>query len=189
VLPAIAPRDSLTVRFTPPRAGTFMYHTHVDELRQQRAGLAGPLIVLEPGDRYDPATDLAVLITSPSDSMEAGRAVLLNGSLTPPSVEMRAGETHRLRFINITVGRPGMRMELRRDSTLLEWRVLAKDGAELPATRKVVGPARQTIGIGETVDVEVIPSAPRELRLEARTAGGRLLGVIPLRIREAGSGR
>ena len=187
--PVIAPSDSFEARFTPPRAGTFMYHTHVDELRQQRAGLAGPLIVLEPGERYDPPTDLAVLITSPSDSMEAGRAVLLNGSLTPPSVEMRVGETHRLRFINITVGRPGMRMELRRDSTLLEWRVLAKDGAELPATRKVVGRARQTIGIGETVDVEVIPSAPGELRLEARTAGGRLLGVIPLRIREAGSGR
>lgn len=187
--PVIAPRDSFEARFTPPRAGTFIYHTHVNELRQQRAGLAGPLIVLEPGERYDPATDLAVLITSPSDSVETRRAVLLNGSLTPPPVELRAGVAHRFRFINITVGRPGMRMELRSDSTLLQWRVIAKDGAELPATRKVMGPARQVISIGETVDVEVTPSAPGELRLEARTAGGALLGVIPVRIREGGAGR
>lgn len=187
--PVIAPSDSFEARFTPPRAGTFIYHTHVDELRQQRAGLAGPLIVLEPGERYDPGSDLAVLITSPADSTEARRAVLLNGSLTPPPFQLRAGVPHRLRFINITVGRPGMRMELRRDSTLLEWRVLAKDGAELPGTRKVVGPARQMISIGETVDVEVTPSVPGELRLEARTGGGALLGVIPVRIREGGAGR
>jgi FtsP/CotA-like multicopper oxidase with cupredoxin domain len=187
--PAIAPRDSFEARFTPPRAGTFIYHTHVDELRQEPAGLAGPLIVLEPGERYDPATDLPVLITSPADSTEARRAVLLNGSLTPPPVELRAGVAHRLRFINITVGRPGMRMELRRDSTLLEWRVIAKDGADLPATRMVVGPARQPISIGETVDVEVTPSAPGEMRLEARTAGGALLGVMPVRIRAGGTDR
>ena len=31
--------DSFVVRFTPPRAGTFIYHTHADESRQQHAGL------------------------------------------------------------------------------------------------------------------------------------------------------
>ncbi|MGI8498113.1 MAG: multicopper oxidase domain-containing protein, partial [Gemmatimonadaceae bacterium] len=30
VAPMIAPRDSFIVRFTPPRAGTFIYHTHLD---------------------------------------------------------------------------------------------------------------------------------------------------------------
>src|SRR5690242_16960554 len=33
--PAIAPGDSFVARFAPPRAGTFMYHAHVDELAQQ----------------------------------------------------------------------------------------------------------------------------------------------------------
>ena len=36
--PVIAPGDSFEVRFTPPRAGTFIYHTHVDEERQEPAG-------------------------------------------------------------------------------------------------------------------------------------------------------
>ena len=33
--PVIAPSDSFEARFTPPRSGTFIYHTHVDEPRQQ----------------------------------------------------------------------------------------------------------------------------------------------------------
>jgi len=34
ISPAIAPRDSFEARFTPPRSGTFIYHTHLDEVRQ-----------------------------------------------------------------------------------------------------------------------------------------------------------
>lgn len=181
--PIIAPGDSFEARFTPPRAGTFIYHTHVDELRQEPAGLAGPLIVLEPGVQYDPATDLTVLISSPSDSATETRAVLLNGSLAPGPLELRVGVPHRVRFINITKGRPGMRLELLGASGVVAWRVIAKDGAELPATRQVAGPARLPISIGETVDVEVAPAAPGELRLEARAAEGYLLGAIPVRIR------
>jgi FtsP/CotA-like multicopper oxidase with cupredoxin domain len=41
ISPLIAPGDSFIARMTPPRAGTFIYHTHVDELRQQRGGLYG----------------------------------------------------------------------------------------------------------------------------------------------------
>ena len=182
--PIIAPGDSFEARFTPPRAGTFIYHTHVDELRQQPAGLAGPLIVLEPGARYDPATDLTVLISSPSDSATELQAVLLNGSLSPAPLELRVDVPHRLRFINITKGRPGMRLELLGPSGVVAWRVIAKDGAELPAARQAVGPARLPISIGETVDVELKPGELRELRLEARAAEGSLLGVLPVRIRE-----
>jgi hypothetical protein len=62
--------------------------------------------------------------------------------------------------------------------------VIAKDGAELAAGRQVATPARQPISIGETVDVEVTPLRPGELRLEARTARGVLLGVVPVRVRD-----
>src|SRR5205823_6349035 len=34
VAPLIAPQDSFEVRFTPPRTGTFIYHSHVNEKRQ-----------------------------------------------------------------------------------------------------------------------------------------------------------
>ncbi|HKH91160.1 MAG TPA: multicopper oxidase domain-containing protein, partial [Gemmatimonadaceae bacterium] len=45
VAPPIAPGDSFVVRLTPPRAGTFMYHTHADEGIQLPSGLYGALVV------------------------------------------------------------------------------------------------------------------------------------------------
>jgi len=188
--PIIAPADSFEARFTPPRAGTFIYHTHVDELRQQPAGLSGALLVVDPDRPYDPATDTPVLISSPRDPADEQRAVLLNGELAPGPIAVRVGVPHRLRLINITTGRAGMRMELRRDATLASWRVVAKDGAELPTARQVVRPARQPISIGETFDVEFTPTVAGELRLEAWTGNGALLlAALPLRASDTGAAR
>ena len=146
--------------------------------------MAGPLIVIDPDHPYDPGTDIPVLISSPRDPADESKAVLLNGSLTPRPLEMRAGVSHRLRFINITIARPNMRMELRQDTTVLTWTQVAKDGAELPAQRRAVRPARQPISIGETIDVEITPAAAGALRLEARTGAGVLLGLLPVRVTE-----
>jgi len=181
--PLVAPGDSFEARFTPPRAGTFIYHTHVDELRQQPAGLSGPLIVLEPGRRYDPATDIAVLITTPRDSADEAQMVFINGRRTPAALDVQVGVPHRLRIINITIGRPSIRVELRRDTTLLSWRALAKDGGELPAVRQLARPARQVISIGETYDFELTPAAAGEYRVEVRRGSGTLLAVMLLRAR------
>jgi FtsP/CotA-like multicopper oxidase with cupredoxin domain len=178
--PVIAPGDSFEARFTPPRAGTFIYHTHVDELRQQPAGMSGPIIVLEPGQRFDPATDIPVLISTPRDSSDQTHFVLLNGRRAPAPVQVRVGAPLRLRLINITLGRPSMRVEVRRDTTLLSWRARAKDGSELPATRQLVRPARQTISIGETYDFEFTPSEPGAYRLEVQRANGVQLAVMLL---------
>jgi len=180
--PVIAPGDSFEARFTPPRAGTFIYHTHVDELRQEPAGMSGALIVLEPGQRYDPATDIPVLISTPRDSAEQTQFVLLNGRRTPVPAEVRVGVPLRLRLINITLGRPSMRVEVRRDTTLQSWRALAKDGSELPAARQRMRPARQTISIGETYDFEFTPGEAGEYRLEVQRANGTLIAVMLLRI-------
>ena len=181
VSPLIAAGDSFEARFTPPRAGTFIYHTHVNELRQEPAGMSGPLIVLEPGQRYDPATDIPVLISTPRDSADEAQMVLLNGRRAPAPLDVRVGVPHRLRFVNITLGRPSMRVELRRDTTLLSWRALAKDGSELPAARQVARPARQLISIGETYDFELTPAAAGEYRLEVRKANGVVIAVMSLR--------
>jgi FtsP/CotA-like multicopper oxidase with cupredoxin domain len=181
--PVIAPADSFEARFTPPRAGTFIYHTHVDELRQQPAGLAGALVVLEPGARFDPATDAVMLISSPPNPADEVRAVLVNGSLTPESLSWRAGRPHRVRLINITAGRPGIRIELRGNGEVSEWRLLAKDGADLPAARRTTATARLPLSIGETADVEITPSAAGEWRLVFLTAVGGLLATQPIQVR------
>ncbi len=180
--PAIAPGDSFEVRFTPPRAGTFMYHTHVDELRQQRAGLAGILVVLEPGQPYDHEHDIAILISSPSDAKSEARSVLLNGSLNPPPLNLRRGVPYRLRFANITTGRPGMRIEMLRDSVLAMWTPIAKDGADLPIAWRVMRSARQRITIGETADFSVTPMSSGTMRVEMRTASGMRLGTLAMQV-------
>ena len=46
--PPIKPGGSFGYEFTPPDAGTFLYHPHDDSLEQMGRGLAGALIVEEP---------------------------------------------------------------------------------------------------------------------------------------------
>lgn len=186
--PVIAPGDSFTARFTPPRAGTFIYHTHVDEVRQEPAGLAGAIVVLEPGQAFDPATDHPVLITSPSSFEEGRTVVLLNGSAAPAPLVLRAGVPHRFRFVNMTTRRPALWVQLRRDTALVSWRPLAQDGADLPDARRAPGPAfLHNLSIGQTFDFEVVPDAPGELRLEVRSGGVNvpvhpLLATLPIRV-------
>ena len=182
IAPAIAPRDSFEARFTPPRAGTFMYHTHVDEIRQQKAGLAGVLLVLDPAVAHDPATDLTFLLTTPRLDANS-QVVSINGSLSPPPIEMHAGVRYRLRVVNLHTFRPSMLFEVTKDSALIAWRAVAKDGAELPAALATVRPARQQLGNGEAYDFELMPAAPGEMRITVRAAVGTVLASIPIRVR------
>ncbi|MEX2177486.1 MAG: multicopper oxidase domain-containing protein [Gemmatimonadaceae bacterium] len=180
VTPAIAPNDSFEVRLSPSRAGTFLYHAH-SSARQQRAGVVGALLVVEVG-AHDPARDIPVLISSPSDPAEEENAVLVNGRLAPDTIELQQGASYRLRLINITTGRPWLYYQLAQDSTLITWRVVAEDGVELPPTRRVVRQARMPITIGKTVDVEFFPTRAGDYRIELATPGGALLGALPIRV-------
>ena len=184
VLHPIPTNDSLDVRMAPPRAGTFMYHSHYNDARQQRAGLVGPLIVVEPG-RWDPTKDFPVLFSSPSDSTEEDRAVLVNGSTTPLALDMRRGVAHRLRLMNGTTGRPGLVVELHQGldtTTLASWRPVAKDGIDIPAAARGARGARQPLSIGETMDFEFTPIRAGDYKLEARTRNGTLLATLPVRV-------
>jgi FtsP/CotA-like multicopper oxidase with cupredoxin domain len=184
VAPMIAPGDSFEVRFTPPRAGTFIYHTHVDEERQQDAGLAGPLLVLEPGVRRDSTVDRTVLVSSPGDFDGEVRQLLLNGMATPAPLQLRAGQRYRFRLINMSVRRSGVIVMLTRGGAPATWRPLAKDGADLPPALRAMEPSRRVVSIGETLDVEIVPDAPGDsLAIEVRApprAGGRRFARWPI---------
>jgi FtsP/CotA-like multicopper oxidase with cupredoxin domain len=187
----IAPGDSFVARFTPPRAGTFIYHTHVDEERQQPAGLAGAIIVLERGERYDAATDVAIIATAPREQPDSGvipKNVLLNGNTSAEPLELRAGVRYRLRLINMTTRHPGLRFQLAEGGTPVRWRRLAKDGATLPEARQVEGIARQPVSIGETADVELILPHAGELLLMAQLSDGSVVGMLPIHVRAPGAG-
>jgi FtsP/CotA-like multicopper oxidase with cupredoxin domain len=169
LLPAIAPRDSLTVRFTPPRAGTFMYHSHFNELQQISTGLYGGIVVLERGQRFDSAIDRVLLFSDPGPARIDGVAqppanALLNGQSQHESFALRAGQTHRLRIINIR-SNPLIAVELRDGENVLEWRLVAKDGADVPPSHAVAQTALLILGPGEIYDVEFTPKTAGTLQL------------------------
>ena len=180
--PLIAPGDSFEVRLAPPRTGTFAYHASVSVERLERAGIVGAIIVSE-RSKYDATKELTVLVSSPSDSAAEEQAVLVNGSLMPPPVDLRRGVTYRMRLLNFTTGRPDVVFELRQDSTTIAtWRPAALDGNELPAADRVMQVARTNLAIGQIRDMEYAALRVGEMRLEVKTPAGLLLASLPLRV-------
>jgi FtsP/CotA-like multicopper oxidase with cupredoxin domain len=166
--PSIAPGDSLVVRFTPPRAGTFMYHSHFDEDHQISSGLYGAIVVLEPGQRYDPATDRIFFFSSagPTVNLISGPVAptMMNGRVQPDPIELRAGTRYRFRLINMTDDVNTIVTLLDADKPV-SWRALAKDGAALPAAQATSRPARLFFDPGEIYDFEYTPAAAGPLVL------------------------
>jgi FtsP/CotA-like multicopper oxidase with cupredoxin domain len=180
--PAIGPGKTFEARFTPPRSGTFIYHTHLDDVRQQRAGLSGALLVLDDPASYDSARDWVMLVTTPRKAADAN-TVLLNGTTTPAARQMRAGERYRLRFINVHTNRPSMRMRLLDGENLVRWRIVAKDGMDLPADQLRDAASEIQMGNGETYDVEFVPARAGDLRVDITNAIGGLLTTMPIGVR------
>jgi manganese oxidase len=159
-----------------------MYHPHADETRQQQAGLSGALLVVDSLARFDREHDRVVLLTVPRSSDEAAKSVLVNGTTTPDTLRLRVGERYRLRIVDVHVFRPSMIVRLLRDSALVTWRAVAKDGMDLPPDRATTRRAIQQMGNGETYDFEVAPSEPGDLRLTVSSAVGQLLATMPVRV-------
>jgi manganese oxidase len=177
LLRPIPPGDSLTVRFTPPRAGTFMYHSHFNEMQQIGGGLYGPIIVMEPGKRFDPQTDRVLLLSRAGSEVRS--PVLLNGR-ADATIDLRVGATYRLRFVNIFAN-GGVLVALLDGDVPARWRPLAKDGADLPPAQATVRPARFGIAAGEIYDFEFTPPAPGDLALRLDLRG--TISVVPVRVR------
>lgn len=127
---AIAPGASFDALMTPPPAGTFIYHTHLMELRQAESGLYGALIVLPPGAARNAAYDHVFILGTLHN-----KGVVLNGAKVAPELEFDADRVHRLRLINITTGAPGpaeSRLEVRSAAGVL----LARQPIRLLARRR-----------------------------------------------------
>ena len=151
--PSIQPGDSFVARLTLPRPGTFIYHTHMNDIEQITSGLYGAIVVLPPGERFDPSRDHVFVVGWDGPS---GTLRIVNGQKNPPPLELAAGVAHRFRFVGIGAATGG-RFAIRRDSTVARWRALARDGADLPASQATLRPANQYVGVGETFDFEWIP--------------------------------
>jgi FtsP/CotA-like multicopper oxidase with cupredoxin domain len=171
--PAIQPGKSFVARMAPPRAGTFIYHTHWHDLEQLENGIYGPLIVLPPGQELNPQSDKTFLF-SLGFFEPFGRMVLINGRPQPLPLQLAAGTKYRFRFINITPNAGRLRASLRRAGTPVQWRLIAKDGSDLPPSAATMQTADLTVTVGETYDFEYEASTPQELALEAMLPGVKI---------------
>jgi FtsP/CotA-like multicopper oxidase with cupredoxin domain len=153
---AILPTESFHYSFTPPDAGTFWYHSHVNAYEQVGRGLYGPLIIEE---TVPPVVDrdLVWMIddwrllkdASISDDFGAGHDMSHGGRIGNVStingkfrdvVKVRSGERIRLRLINAANARVFSLAFKDLDPT-----IIAIDGQSLtpykPTGPIVIGPA------------------------------------------------
>ena len=76
-----------------------------------------------------------------------------------------------------------MIVRVMRDSTVLTWQPMAKDGMPIPAARALSRPAQQQMGNGETYDFEFTPTASGDLRISVTSNVGVPLAFVPIHVR------
>ena len=177
--PAILPGTSFVARMTPPRAGTFIYHTHWHDDVQLVNGLYGPLIVLEKDQQYDPEHD-RVFVFSAGQYPPFGFILLVNGHPEPDPISLRTATPYRLRLINITDNSSDLRVRLLNHGVPVQWKVIAKDGASLPLAQLKFTSADLGITVGETYDVQYRTESPGLADLEIRETGFPTPVTLPL---------
>lgn len=176
------PGGSFEASFTPTHAGTFMYHTHMDDMWQLPAGLAGPLIVLDPGERFDPATDHVVMITQPRSENDWAN-VAVNGELPAAPIAMAAGTHQRLRLLNMTAFQTDAvaRIVPSATATFTPWALIATDGLTLREPRPIAPGTGVQFTVGQTRDVTFTSPAAGTYTLEIDDGfGGPALATVPL---------
>ncbi len=185
VTPPIAPGSTFTARFTPSRAGTFIYHTHWHDPGQLAGGIYGAIVVLEPGETYQPERDHLIVIgldgAYPEDPLR-DEPFAVNGERTPRALDLKAGVVNRLRFINITADSVALTVQLASRFDPVQWTLIAKDGAATPAAQRTARQSRQLVSVGETYDFELTPPQG-PLWLEVRRGNGEQLLQWAVRVR------
>jgi FtsP/CotA-like multicopper oxidase with cupredoxin domain len=175
--PVIAPGDSFVAAFTPPRSGTFIYHAHSNELFQIGLGLYGGLLVVD-SSGYDPAHERLIILGGNGPGVRSAR---INGRAVPDTIRLTAGEIYRLRLIHI-VPDWNVKIALSQGDSIVQWRALAKDGAELPRHLQTMRAASLLAGPGETMDFEYRPMVPGLLRLDVAQRSGVWKIQLPVRV-------
>lgn len=151
----VAPGQSFMYEFTASTPGTYIYHTHYDDLNQLDRGLYGAVVVDEakPKELYD--RDYLMLLSSWRILSNAENYFSINGKsypLTKPFM-VRSGQHVRIREINIS-GTEFHTMHLHGHRFM----VVAVDGQTVaPANRQLM--VTLTIGPGETRDIAFVANA------------------------------
>jgi manganese oxidase len=173
ITPPIAPGSSFVARMVPPRAGTFIYHTHWHDEYQLTNGIYGPLIVLPPGEKFDASSDIA-FVFSIGNFGTLGEMALINGTPQSKVLQLQVSKKYRFRLINISTNNQGMQVSLLNQNGPVAWQVIAKDGADLPTDAERPSKAQLTITVGEIYDVEFSAGAAQDLLLDLLLPGQKI---------------
>lgn len=171
--PSIEPGKTFTAHLLLPRAGTFMYHTHMNDIEQVTGGAVGAIVVMEPGEKFDPTRD-HVYLTHWNGPL--GYPLVNGDSGTSAPLHLAAGVRHRFRFINIGPANR-VRFSLRQDTTLVKWNPRAKDGADFNTLLRAEAPSTFVIDAGETYDFEfTTPTRSGRYEMVLTSPNGQLTG-------------
>jgi FtsP/CotA-like multicopper oxidase with cupredoxin domain len=99
---------------------------------------------------------------------------LINGTPQSKSLKLQPKKKYRFRFINISTNNQGMQVSVRNGNGPVEWTVIAKDGADLPASLIQSSRAQLTITVGETYDVEFVSDTAQDLLLDLLLPGQKI---------------
>ena len=166
IMPPIAPADSFAAEFTPPRSGTFPYHSHLHELRQIGSGMYGALIVTDAP--RDTTVDHIVVAGGgglPVFDKTGPSFLLVNGRMTPRPMKLALGESNRIRIVSIHADNI-LRFRLGTDEAAAIWTPIARDGADLPSGLMQSRAATVEMGPGETADFNYTPTKAGRMMLE-----------------------
>jgi FtsP/CotA-like multicopper oxidase with cupredoxin domain len=189
IMPPIPPGGTFAAEFTPPRSGTFPYHSHLHELRQIGSGMYGAIIVSDkPRDLKRDHLIVAGGGGLPMFHKEGPNFLLVNGRRSPSPIRMTVGDTNRVRIVSIHAD---LVLEYRfgTDTSIARWRPLARDGADLPPALRSLTAARLSMGPGETADFLYVPTRPGRMKLEVWIEQGQRLAVpVIIEARSTASG-
>jgi FtsP/CotA-like multicopper oxidase with cupredoxin domain len=160
---AVAPGETFRYSFVLPDAGTFWYHSHVNETEQVERGLYGALVVRSPDEPPLDAERILLLDDLKLDDTGAiapfgdphehhagreGELLLVNGR-SDAELDMAAGQIERWRVVNVANTR-----FVRLSIGAQIFAVIGTDGGLLPAPLRV---REILVTPGERVDLAVGP--------------------------------
>jgi len=177
IMPPIPPGGTFAAEFTPPRTGTFPYHSHLHELRQIGSGMYGAIIVSD--TPRDLARDHLIVAGGgglPIFHKQAPTFLLVNGRTNPTPIRMTVGDTNRVRIVSIHADFV-LNFRFGTDTSVARWSPLARDGADLPPALRGMTPARIAMGPGETADFTYVPTRPGQMTLEVWIDRGQRIAV------------
>ncbi len=165
--PVIEPGSEFTYKLSLMRPGTFVYHSHLNDIQQLTKGMYGPMIVIGENEVYNPALDHSFIVGWKTPNPQSGSDLDLNGWDEVPVQKAKTGETHRLRLINIgPAGR--VNIQFTKDGEQVPIKTIAKDGADFPEVQQKDVMVSPKVAVGETADFNFTPKEPGTYELKVK---------------------